>query len=346
MLQIQKKLIICILGLLKFRNQTSKRDDEREAESESTAGGNTSSPSLAQYSYNDPVGATLKVGHRNTRMGRPSANHPGCSKRDQDKCIVTKAGEPNDTAHIFGRALGIRHQQKDAHDIMWDILKIFWSPERIKSWHDTIFGGSGTETPKNLLTLNKTVHALWGKARFALRPIQSTATELKMEFYWLPGRERNKVNLCEKPTDGKPAASPLNCRLLDCEYFDMIVSGRLITLTTSDPENMPLPSFELLEMQWFLNRVAAMSGAADFIEPDEEDDDELYGVTSRALLSEETVVPELSQSVGRVISRRLSPVDTNRQENLPLLQRPRQESPGKQRETLSPGVSPSRYTLR
>ncbi|KAE8329192.1 hypothetical protein BDV39DRAFT_203131 [Aspergillus sergii] len=28
-----------------------------------------------------------------------------------------------------------------------------------------------------------------------------------MELYWLPGRKRNKIKLCEKPRNGRPAAS-------------------------------------------------------------------------------------------------------------------------------------------
>ncbi|KAB8254168.1 hypothetical protein BDV32DRAFT_132906 [Aspergillus pseudonomiae] len=104
-LQIMKELIICIPWILKFRNQTAKKDDERDMESERPAGGNTRSASQGQNSYNDPVEATLRS--------------------DQDKCIVTKAGEPNDTAHIFGRPFGIRHQQKDAHDVFWNTLKLF-----------------------------------------------------------------------------------------------------------------------------------------------------------------------------------------------------------------------------
>ena len=36
-----------------------------------------------------------------------------------------------------------------------------------------------------------------------------------------------------------------------------------ISLETDDPVTRPLPDFRLLEMQWFLHRVAAMSGAAE-----------------------------------------------------------------------------------
>ena len=41
-----------------------------------------------------------------------------------------------------------------------------------------------------------------------------------------------------------------------------IESGEIFELTTNNPETHPLPSWELLEMQWFLQRVVAMSGAA------------------------------------------------------------------------------------
>lgn len=43
----------------------------------------------------------------------------------------------------------------------------------------------------------------------------------------------------------------------------LISSGDEIALTTEDPELQPLPDMRLLEMQYFLHRVAAMSGAAD-----------------------------------------------------------------------------------
>ena len=53
----------------------------------------------------------------------------------------------------------------------------------------------------------------------------------------------------------------------------IIQSGDEIQLTTEDPENRPLPHWEILEMQWILNRVVAMSGAAEVNEFDNNDDD-------------------------------------------------------------------------
>ncbi|KAJ5211010.1 hypothetical protein N7472_001149 [Penicillium cf. griseofulvum] len=78
-------------------------------------------------------------------------------------------------------------------------------------------------------------------------------------------------------------------------------SGDLVIFQTKDPENLPLPSWDLLQMQRILHRIGALSGAAnvpmkpwncdsedegsdmgfedvfelyqdeDFVEPDEED---------------------------------------------------------------------------
>jgi hypothetical protein len=52
-----------------------------------------------------------------------------------------------------------------------------------------------------------------------------------------------------------------------------IKSGDTFALRTVNPITHPLPSFELLEMQWHLNRIVSMSGAADIYDDDDDDDD-------------------------------------------------------------------------
>jgi hypothetical protein len=56
-----------------------------------------------------------------------------------------------------------------------------------------------------------------------------------------------------------------------------IRSGEIFTFTTNDPENLPLPSLGLLEMQWVLQRLVGMSGAAGWptFTTDDDDDDTL-----------------------------------------------------------------------
>jgi hypothetical protein len=45
-----------------------------------------------------------------------------------------------------------------------------------------------------------------------------------------------------------------------------IQSGDCFELQTDDPIKNPLPSFELLELQWFLQRIQGMAGAADVVD--------------------------------------------------------------------------------
>ena len=49
---------------------------------------------------------------------------------------------------------------------------------------------------------------------------------------------------------------------------------------------MPLPNWDILEMQWFLQRAAAMSGVAD-IDNDENEDDEISGLADRYASNDE-----------------------------------------------------------
>ena len=51
-----------------------------------------------------------------------------------------------------------------------------------------------------------------------------------------------------------------------------IKSGDIFDLKTDDPIKKPLPSFKLLELQWFLVRVIGMAGAAFSYEPSSGDD--------------------------------------------------------------------------
>ncbi|KAF9886522.1 hypothetical protein FE257_011429 [Aspergillus nanangensis] len=64
-----------------------------------------------------------------------------------------------------------------------------------------------------------------------------------------------------------------NVKLWDCQNDNPIYSGHVIEMTTQDPESFPLPSFDLLHMQWVMNRVAAISGAADISDEDDSDDE-------------------------------------------------------------------------
>lgn len=53
--------------------------------------------------------------------------------------------------------------------------------------------------------------------------------------------------------------------------------GHGFTLETSDSNTHPLPNKHLLEMQWHLNRVVALSGAAEAPDLEDNTDEEAGG---------------------------------------------------------------------
>jgi hypothetical protein len=142
----------------------------------------------------------------------------------------------------------------------------------VDNWYRAIFSG-GTEVCQNLICLSPTAHAYWGKGYFALKPISLTVDNkrLNLQIYWL---SRNvyvpRVGLQNPPS--LPAHldhGPNLSKLWDHETEMKIHSGHEICLTTDDPELRPLPDCRLLEMQWILHRITAMSGAAEA--PDDSD---------------------------------------------------------------------------
>ncbi|KAK6810893.1 hypothetical protein RU639_013342 [Aspergillus parasiticus] len=220
-----------------------------------------------------------------------------CKKRDNHMCILTKDTDP-DAAHIYPNSLlNASTREPDAVERFWDMLNVFWDESRVQRWKSGIFGNENTpEKPHhgcfNLLSLDQKVHKLWGDAKFALRPIeQIDSRTLKVEFHWQRGLSNPvaKVDLLKKPESSRGV----------CEYFDRrfghrrysiplptgtykdngepeyrpITSGDVFTITTSNPTTMPLPSWALLEMQWHLQRVAGMSGAAEVENIPDYDDD-------------------------------------------------------------------------
>ena len=70
--------------------------------------------------------------------------------------------------------------------------------------------------------------------------------------------------------------------------YKAVVSDDVFTLTTDDPERLPLPSWPLLEMQWHLQRIAVMSGAAEAQGYSDSDDDYDDNATAKTNLDCDT----------------------------------------------------------
>ena len=162
----------------------------------------------------------------------------------------------------------------------WDTLRIFWSEERIDAWYNAIFSNSTrTEICQNLVCLTPSAHAYWERAYFALKPVKLSEDKkrLDIQFYWLPATPPGtRVDIIRVPSISASDRGRNLTRLFNNETCTVISSGNEISLETDDPTLRPLPDFRLLEMQWFLHRVTALSGAAepqdDFYNEDSDDD--------------------------------------------------------------------------
>jgi hypothetical protein len=171
----------------------------------------------------------------------------------------------------------------------WNLLRLFWDKDRVDKWHKTIFPDSqnpdvGVERYFNLISLSPNAHDMWNRGVFALKPLNLSRNRKKLtvQFFWqVPGNynTESRINLLTKPTSSE------GLEIVGDGYFlsrlennssgpriRPIRSGETFTFTTNDPENLPLPSLELLEMQWILQRLVGMCGAAGWPSLDWDDD--------------------------------------------------------------------------
>ncbi|KAL4919705.1 hypothetical protein BDW62DRAFT_199714 [Aspergillus aurantiobrunneus] len=193
-----------------------------------------------------------------------------CNLRDSSRCVITTAGEANEIAHIAPFHLG-GEKNKAWDSLFWKHLRVFWKPERVRRW---FVATRRPEQSTNLMCLCLNGHALMQNARFALRPMRRTADTMEATFWWMPGSVYGERDIRKGPSpiDDKLDGSPLGCKLFDYGTAMVVKSGHHVEFRAAHPSNFPVPSRGVLEMHWYLNRVAALSGV-----PDLKDDYDRYG---------------------------------------------------------------------
>ncbi|EAW18426.1 HNH endonuclease signature motif containing protein [Aspergillus fischeri NRRL 181] len=210
----------------------------------------------------------------------PASPSTQCFERDGERCIITKVGGCSESAHIYPYSLHEGFGPKCAR--FWDTLSMLWPPSTIEEWKADVFGGSNTELCSNRITLSANAHVYWGKGLFALKPVSMSEDKktLQLEFHWLRQvpQSSSTVLLSDKPSfEESLDGSGKNARLQDFEKGELISSGHKIWMKTDDPINRPLPSVKLLGLQWALQRLASLSGAAAafdvLLDSDDEEND-------------------------------------------------------------------------
>ncbi|KLJ06167.1 hypothetical protein EMPG_10407 [Blastomyces silverae] len=214
-----------------------------------------------------------------------------CKERDAHRCVISKLAGPLDAAHIVPYSLN----REDKRDAFFNLIKNFWT-ERSEKLRNIL--KDGTELVENMLTFTPTVHSFHSAGLFALQPVDAShdGKSLKLKFYWLQQRESHSSTMV-KITD--LPEFPNDVKLEDINMYSskdghLIQSGEVIELTTSDPEKYPLPNWDLLEIQWILQRLTALRGAPDI--PDtilsESEDPSGYGYSEEEVEEEEEVVAD------------------------------------------------------
>jgi hypothetical protein len=185
------------------------------------------------------------------------------------------------------RAKSGRNKTSNGIPDFWQSLSLFWDNDQIDKWKKTIFPDSqnpdiGVEGCFNLISLSPDAHLMWTKGLFALKPLKLSRDrkELTVQFFWqVPGNYDlgSRIDLLREPTSSEGLDLVANgcwlTRLDDDGSSPRIRSGETFTFSTKDPKTLPLPSLELLEMQWVLQRLVGMCGAAEWPSLDLDDDD-------------------------------------------------------------------------
>jgi hypothetical protein len=191
---------------------------------------------------------------------------------------------------MLNKSVNLSSANRGAQTNFWRLLGVFWTTDRVAEWKNKIFPNpnhpdTGIEACFNLISLCPDAHWYWNKGRFALKPLEISDDKKKLtvQFFWQPQyshENKDPVDLLEEPLSSRDLRFTEKGEIrysLAREEEDgslrRIKSGDIFTLTTDDPVVRPLPSWELLDMQWVLQRLTAMSGGAGMPEFDVYDDD-------------------------------------------------------------------------
>ncbi|OJD11832.1 hypothetical protein AJ78_07474 [Emergomyces pasteurianus Ep9510] len=234
-----------------------------------------------------PPGSSDATLRRSNRLKKPVEL---AKERDGGRCVLTNA-TLHEVAHIFPHFMinETPPQTSIAAAVppFWKLLPFFFEPDRLNRWRAEIFKDPSNPTQpadgiQNMICLSSFAHDLWGRGQFALRPVSLSddCKELTVQFYWQPKPPHDRfdsVNIQMAPDSSRDLVHANGNQLTIFNNTDSptaIRSGDIFIFRTTNPQTHPLPSFELLDMQWCLQRIVSMSGAAGVYDEEYDDDDD------------------------------------------------------------------------
>ncbi|RFU28973.1 hypothetical protein B7463_g7352, partial [Scytalidium lignicola] len=202
-------------------------------------------------------------------------------------------------------------------------LKVLLVRERIARWQNALFTEKRTEVCENLMTMCPNAYAYWRRAYFTLKPIEVSEDKevMKVKLFWLRKYEGSKsVSIVNVPELPSHLNGINNVKLFNNESEKPLHSGEVIFFKTEDPVKKPLPSMDILDMQWVLHRFTALSGGAELINytynSDDPDDYNPYAVFDEEKSDEwdewdYNATAESPTQFARELSRRLASIATS-----------------------------------
>ncbi|KAF4461919.1 hypothetical protein FALBO_11283 [Fusarium albosuccineum] len=184
--------------------------------------------------------------------------------RDRHKCIIAGTSDTQG-AHIFPYAKSSNFRAS----YMKTMLAQWWGQDQANRWADLI--RSKGETAQNRLSLNHQIRWWWDRAKFAFKPLRQVGNTIVIQFHWLkqselkPDSSINSGFMEETGLAGESGARWGKGFVLH-ESGHSVKTGQIFTITAKNQDD--LPSFDLLQLQWDLHRVAAMCGAANVTDED------------------------------------------------------------------------------
>ncbi|KAJ5146330.1 uncharacterized protein N7515_000894 [Penicillium bovifimosum] len=220
-------------------------------------------------------------------------------QRDGSQCVLTGNNKSYDAVPIFPSFTGksrLSYDQSIAD--FWKYVDVFWGHDTAERWEKAAFKNpNDPDAPvndcTNMICLRKDLRAAWLDALFALRPVSLSTdkTEMIIEFYWQPQYAHKSFENIPTITRALPSERLIGMNGMvvmvgEGDQRRPIESGYRFKMATHNPETHPLPSWELLDMQWHLTRIVAMCSAARYNNnecdsDDSDDSDPEIAVASR-----------------------------------------------------------------
>lgn len=166
-------------------------------------------------------------------------------------------------------------------DALQSILGMFWTSARGARLQALITDNAHIlDTAKNMICLTPTLHSWWANAYFALEPYEQLPNGVRIRLRWLKKTAFVPWQAMPEPrTDPRdylnwPGEQEGILGIVDFESGHPLIDGSLFDLVSDDVDTQV--SWDLIEIQWDLLRMAALSGAGEVADDPRWDSDKYF----------------------------------------------------------------------